>query len=450
MKKLLLITTALVGVTMMSAPASAAVKLGLGGYFDGYGVFADNNELADVGGLPDTASQRNFDLRRDSEVFFTGATTLDNGLTIGINYELDLGGLTAGDSGNTATDEAYAYASGGWGRFNVGMEDGAAFLLQVSAPSADSNVDGMQTTIQAINSNDGGTAAAGGVFNMVTNGLGLRQLNILDYEHMSDPTGINDTDRFTYLTPKFNGFQAGVSFAPETGANTVGNNVAPMGLDSTTGAYENIWEGSARWDGEFQGLGIALGGGYSHAGLQADNAVDTLTAIAADEDDAPVVNDDLTTWNAGANLAWSGFSLGGNYQRQNTSAASVIEVVDGSTVFQLRNLDVNQTTWNVGLGYDNGPWHVGGSYLTTNIERDGHGVAADGGESAAIDADVHRYTVGGGYTFGPGMTFRGAVAWGEFDNSTAASDAGQAGDFAAVAADQNDFQQITIGTDIQF
>lgn len=441
MKKLLLVTTALVGVAMMSAPANAAVKLGLGGYFSTYGMHTDS----------DTTDERNMDWRRDSELFFTGATTLDNGLTVGINYELDLGSTTTGAAENFLTDEAYMYFSGGWGRLNIGSEDGSAFLLQVTAPSADANIDGMQVTMQGIASQDlSNDTGLTGLFDMTTNGLGLKQSNLLDYQHVSSATGLNNLDRLTYLTPKFNGFQAGVSYAPQNVQGGGTSSVAAMGTDNNNGTYDDIWEGSVRWDGEFQGFGIALGGGYSNASLQEDSAADVLTAVAGDEDDAPVVTDDLTTWNVGANFAWSGFSLGGSYSRQNTEAASVVETAVAG-VYELASLDVDQTTWVVGLGYDNGPWHLGASYLDLDIERDGHGTAAvNDGESAAIDAEAHKYTVGAGYTFGPGMTFNGSIAWGEFDNSTGASDVDQLGDFAAVAADQNDFTQVTVGTNIQF
>jgi hypothetical protein len=50
--------------------------------------------------------------------------------------------------GPTLVDETYAYFQGDWGRVNLGSEDGAAYLLQVAAPSADSNIDGLRVYIQ--------------------------------------------------------------------------------------------------------------------------------------------------------------------------------------------------------------------------------------------------------------------------------------------------------------
>jgi outer membrane protein OmpU len=455
MKKLLLLSTALVGVTMMSAPASAAVKLNTGGYIDAYAAWADNNEAAGAAN-----SLRTFNWRRDSELFFAGSTTLDNGLTVGINYELDLGQAVQ-------TNEVYTYFSGGWGRVNIGAEDGAAYLLQVNAPSADSNVDGMQVTVQAVNSIDDVFSNLTGA--QGTTGLpGLPNMGTLDYNHLSSPTdgALQARDRITYLTPKFNGFQAGVSFAPQDGQAAVGADVAPMALDQVAGTYDNVWEGSARWDGEFQGFGIALGGGYSHAALQSDvgltNAFAGSSVVVIGGNSttaAPVVSDGLTQWNAGLNLAWSGFSLGGAYRRAETENHNGVDLGStANTIDLVDTMDVTQNTWALGLGYDNGPWHVGTSYWRQDTERDASGsLAADDGALAAVDAEAHRYTVGGGYTFGPGMTFRGAVAWGEFDNSTGSSNGAQVDKagfdtvgFLGAAATNNDFTQVTIGTDIQF
>ena len=62
----------------------------------------------------------------------------------------------------------------------------------------------------------------------------------------------------------------------------------------------------------------------------------------------------------------------------------------------------------------------------------------------------NKYTVGGGYTFGPGMTFRGAVAY-----VTAKSNGAEGYDTASTAAangaiPENKQTQVTIGTDIKF
>lgn len=451
MKKVLLAGTALVAVAF-AAPAHAELKLDLGGYFSGYGVFTDNEEAAGA-----ATSLREFDLRRDTEVHVSGETTLDNGLTVGFHTEQALGGATI-------TDEAYAYGSGGWGRVNLGSEDGAAYLLQVAAPGADANVDGLRTYIQALNSRDpvfAGVAGAGVP--------GLPNTGVYDYDHVSDPTptavgttsnGATNTDRISYLTPKFNGFQGGVSFAPEAGQNVVGNNVAPMALDSNLDDnFEDIWEVGVRWDGEFQGFGLSAGGGYSSSDREVSGTAPVLAGVASTYV-VDVTSEGVDQWNAGLNVTWSGFSLGGAFLRTETENFNALDAGStGDAIDTIATVDVEQDTMTVGLGWDNGPYHLGASWLRQETERDASGVfGTDDGVLRALNAEVDKFTVGGGYTFGPGMTFRGAVAWGEYDNSTPTTvdgvggtvDTAAAKNFTGAAATSTDFQQVTIGTQIDF
>src|SRR5690606_2421378 len=102
---------------LLAPAAQAEIKLDLGGYFKGYAGYSDQ----------DTADLRDFDLKRKSEIFFEGETTLDNGLTVGYHGELFQENSATGDENLEAS---YLYMSGNWGRVNVGRENGAAYLLQ--------------------------------------------------------------------------------------------------------------------------------------------------------------------------------------------------------------------------------------------------------------------------------------------------------------------------------
>lgn len=400
MKKILLAGTALVGVAFAATPAAAELKLDLGGHFSGYGVYTDQDN--------DTGFN-DFEFRKNTEIHFTGETTLDNGLTVGVHVEQEV-------ENNNNDNESYAYFSGGWGRVNFGNEDGVAYLLQVAAPSADSNIDGLRSTINAtrLPSNVGSGVALdlAALQPGVTGLAGAGTSAALDYQHADFGNGPSDSalnanvSRLSYMTPKFNGFQAGASYGA---TSTTSTGIQAM----TNGTFDNLWEAAARWDGQFEGVGISLGAGYSDA-----------------SDDTGVVGaDDLTTWNVGANLAWNQFSVGGSYR----------DTDNGS----------DNTTWVVGAAWDNGPYHFGVSYLNSQFDNAGISAAAQLGVNTAQvnDFEAERITVGAGYTFGPGMTFRGAVAFGQLDAGSVSNDL--AGNTARVSADE-DFTQITIGTDIQF
>lgn len=411
MKRLLVGTAAIALGLSMSAPAQAAdgVKLGVGGYFKGYTSWLDQDET--TGSSVDA-----FDILRDTEIHFTGETTLDNGLTVGFHTEL------LDDNGdNFATQESYAYFSGAWGRVNFGAEDGSAYLLQVSAPSADSNVDGLRQYISGTNfaavgnlgtavtdlslqdlisgnalEDDvisfGADAANGGGDDIQVGaaGAGTGFLATLDYDHAD--SGFND--KITYLTPVLSGFQFGVSYTPNLDAaadGSDGNILAPHPVGNTAGTYDSTWELAGRWEGMFNDVGIAFGGAYSHTNFESLGAFPANVVAYEDLDNDAVVDagearaslDDVETWNVGLDLNWGAFGVGSAFRR------SDLGVSDG----------FNNDTWVVGVDYTTGPYKLGASYLNTTQDV------------MSREVDVDRWTGGVVYTYGPGMTFRGSVSW---------------------------------------
>jgi outer membrane protein OmpU len=421
MKKILLAGTAIVGAAVLASPAQADLKIDLGGHFRGYAVYNDQDELS-------TGSElRNFEFKRDMEVHFTGETTTDSGLTVGVHAELDLGNESMND-GRVATtplpptpgafsasstfndasnlDEAYIYFSGGWGRVNFGSEDGAAYLLQVAAPSADSNVDGMRVYVQALNADVWDDGQADNSI-LGTNGL---DFNVrLGY----DNAFFRDTDRLTYLTPKWNGFQAGASYAPQAGQGIVDGAFAGASLADNTTDFEDLWEVAARWDGEFEGFGISAGLGYS-------------TASGTDEAGAGAGNfasDSLSAWDAGLNVSFNDFSVGVAYLNADTGVQEAAGPGNSAEI----------ETWTIGAAWDNGPYHLGATWYNTQLGNNIYGLSLQG----TNDIEIDRYTVGGGYTYGPGMTFRGSVAFGSVDS-------------ALGGAADTDFVQVGLGTDVNF
>lgn len=384
MKKLLVGTAAIALGLAMAAPAKAAdgVKLSLGGHFKGYVSWVDQDEDQTVDGLGTDATDpeqvRNFDILRDTEIHFGGETTLDNGLTVGFHSEAHTDGATgAGDSFNV--DESYAYFSGMWGRVNFGKEDGAAYLLQVAAPSADSNVDGLRAYVQPVNytltlNNANYLAMFGNTF--ATAGEGL------DY----DQDIARGDNKISYLTPVWNGFQAGVSYTPETGAgirDLNGNNV-----EDGVNNFGDSWDVALRYEGKLDQVGVTAGAGWTHVDLEKDsNAAGTVFE-----------RDDRQAWNAGLNLAWGAFNLGGAY------------AVDDNG----HDLDADTETWVVGLDYTTGPFKLGVSYLDQNQELDGI-VNAGNIPTAYVygngEIQTSRWTGGVVYTYGPGMTFRGSISY---------------------------------------
>lgn len=359
MKKLLVGSAAIALGLAVAAPAHAQLQLGVAGHFKGYVSWDDQDTTAGT-------NERHLDILRNTEVHFTGETTLDNGLTVGVHVEAEA------DNGDSfAIDESYAYFSGMWGRVNFGDEDGAAYLLQVAAPSADSNVDGIRQYINPVNY--GLTGIGAGVFTSSPNGF----TGEIDYANDQ----ARRFDKFTYLTPVFSGFQAGVSYTPDTsGSATASRSFGNSGKDDG-GQFGSTWEGAARWEGTWNNVGINFGGGYTFSENE-------LTAATAD---------DFEEWNVGLDLNIAAFGLGAVYTENN-------KALDGS--------DDNKT-WVLGADYTTGPFKLGASYLN----NDNEGAAAGGN-----DIETDRYSGGVVYSFAPGMSFRGSVGFIESDVEGAAAD----------------------------
>lgn len=389
MKKLLL-TTAACGLAFAATPANAQVELELGGYFKGYGAYVDQDDNVDTdggtAGLQGSGEAKGFDFIRDTEIHFGGETTLDNGLTVGAHIEATTDGADA-----FGVDESYVYFSGNWGRVNFGAEDGAGYLLQVAAPSADSNIDGIRQYVQPVNYtvaiadlNASGTAAD------EIAALGVVG-NSIDYD--MDPSV--KSDKLTYLSPIMNGFQVGLSYSPDTDAAA---SLGGVGTDNQEDTVEETYELAVRYEGQFNNVGVIAGAGYSHG----ENGAETTI---------PAASDDREVWNVGLDLDAGPFGIGAVYVEDNGGITGV-------------GVD-EEETMVVGVDYTTGPFKLGASYLDQE------------NTFAVQNLDTQRYSGGVTYTYGPGMTFRGSIGH-------------IAHDGAALGTAEIDATYVTLGTQVNF
>ncbi|MCY4048948.1 MAG: porin, partial [Hyphomicrobiales bacterium] len=116
-----------------------------------------------------------------AEAQFTAQTTLDNG--IDLMGRIELSGFTTSDQ----IDETYIRAQGGFGQVTLGADDDAWNLTHYSSPNP-----------------------------------GLNGIDSPNYRHAvvtGARTGTNasltgDANKITYFTPRFSGFQFGISYTP--------------------------------------------------------------------------------------------------------------------------------------------------------------------------------------------------------------------------------------------
>ena len=183
----------------------------------------------------DTAGRTSIaDVKLDSEIHFKFKLPLENGLLLDGRIELEGGGTT------DYIDEIYMRVSGSFGRFILGSENAAAYL--------------MHAMIRSVGISEGDAdnwvTGKGGVF---ANGSGAGDSPLeSSFLQMED----YDSDKITYFTPRLAGLQIGLSYIPNT---TQDLNEAFASADDV---YANGVSVGAQWRGGHAGLGLEIAGGW--------------------------------------------------------------------------------------------------------------------------------------------------------------------------------------------
>ena len=295
MKKVLYGTTALAAAGAMAATPAAAeegVKLGIGGYYNTFFWVGDYDESSN-----DDRRFTETGLFADGEVHFKGSTTLDNGITFGVQVELEA--FQSGDQ----IDENYAFVEGSFGRLVIGGENTAAYMMQYAAPNVGTPINsGWITSFVPVP--PGATT-------------GFRTPALSTYVDLA-----NDDHALNYFSPRFSGFQVGASFVPAATVNGEGKNF-PVQADKETESH-NLFAVGANFVESFGEVDVAVAGGYRRAEAAKTSG-----------------NSDPEQYSAGLNLGFAGFTVGGSFALEDSDRAT-----DG---------------WgaDVGVSYSTGPWSVG-------------------------------------------------------------------------------------------
>jgi len=417
MKKLLFGTTALVTAGVLASSAAHAeggIKLGLGGYMNNYFGVGDADD--DGNDFNETT------MYSDGEVFFTGETTLDNGLTFGANIQLE--SYATGDQ----IDENYGYVEGSFGRLLFGSENTASYLMHYTAPTVGVPVNSGWVTVFIPP-----PAGAGGFFRSTG---GSTNIDIG-----------NDENTITYFTPRMFGFQVGVSYQAALAFSGEGlNNPA----DDDT-AYHNGVAVGVNFVESFGGFDVAVSGGYARADGPDDDITFLVPSSAGTSGRLVTVGrDDMQQVHGGMTLGYAGFTVGGSVAAEldgritprmtsiGTGAqfgpAAAAVVAGGNIVttalgtlgaFTLGSFPsgTNSTegwSFDVGASYSTGPWSFGITYFHGNIE--GNMQNGDPDELDAIAGGVE-------YAVGPGISTSLSGMYANYDTEEGTDNSGIVGVF---------------------
>ncbi len=248
-KKVLLGSTAIVGAGILlanPAPAQAQIEVTLSGYTEFGSKWSQEDDV-----LPSPGGNNNFIFFMDNEVFVRAEATDDaTGTTYGSKVELEVG---SGDTGNNAfVDEVIVFFSGAFGRVELGKEDGAADVMMLDAASVAAGTGGIDGDLTPINLTTGQIADS------------------------------SDAAKVTYFTPRVGGFQAGVSYVPDSD----GAGGAPFDAD-------HFFEAGVNFVGQFAGVDLGIA------------AVGTINEGVDDFDEA--------SWAVGGTFGLFGLNFGASY-----------------------------------------------------------------------------------------------------------------------------------------
>ncbi|WP_371226910.1 porin [Roseovarius sp. 2305UL8-3] len=358
MKKQLLCTSAIALGVAAAAPASAQDwDVSWGGFMNAHVAFVDhggNTGATDFDGLKTFTT---------GEIIFTPSITADNGLTFGANVQFEAQNQTTSTTRlNSDIDETYVFIDGdAFGRVLIGAENSAGYIMSTGAPS-----------VGGIGINSPSISAFLPLSGVVP--FNFRQAGISSFTEVA---GNNDINRITYITPRFNGIQFGVSYAPNNNGGNGGAgsfNGGTQIADNSTATLEDIWDIGVNYSQTFGTTSVALSARYGEG-----SGVGART--------------DADVWALGFNVGFGDFAVGGSYAENDNGSGAA------------GNQGVDQTGWSLGVSYDMpGPWAF--SLDTYQGEYDNSG-------TGGADEEYQAYQLAGSRELAPGVAWDIYIAYAE-------------------------------------
>ena len=343
MKKSLFATTAIVAAFGLGSTAANAqdASLTLSAFSEFYANYTDQDAA------PGNFEDSDYDFSTNTEFELNGEVTLDNGILAGVSIEVEA------DEGQTQTvDENLIYLDGSFGRVELGNEDGAHDTMYYGA-----------TSVKAVYA---------GTYNNTTG-------SIVNYPGVQGNSGLapitpklgdtGEDTKITYFTPRFGGFQAGVTWAAD-------NNTSAIVPSRPGNALTEQIEFGTNYVNSFNGFDVAA----------------SFTGYWANANDRPVgLDENPYNLAAGLVLGYGGFEFGGSVGIGENSSEDEFEAYD------------------LGVGYSTGPWSVSLTGIYSQAE-----VNATGNEDEFIEGNV-----GVNYALGSGVSVFASGAYGEIENESA-------------------------------
>ena len=413
MKKALFGTTALVAAAVVAGQADAAsgLKLGISGFYRGaVGVSFGDSNANPIFSSTGTGmyGRNNVAFRQEVRVNFTGATTLDNGITVDVLVGLNAGGGNSTSSNAPARiNRAYMDVSGKFGQIRFGDANSAYQSMCVGDPGNVTANFGLNSPNETFSNAGRGIQNGQPVTYMPTTISGAGTCFGLETR----------STKIVYFSPTFGGFNFAVSFAPDhvRSAGGSGGNGGTFGSGNpvTTGSgFHDFLSAGVNFNHDFGG-GVTLSAGVS--GEWALSGDTTNSSNANSRSNKP-------------SMYQGGFQVGfGGGWAVGASGQYVVNYRGaGYDAFRSTHGNAHSTTSD-----DAYMITAGGSYTVDAISIGLEGlydhfdtsITHDG---AGSSAQYYGVSLNAAYALGPGISLEGQVAWtaskSNFDNGLALQD----------------------------
>jgi len=297
------------GLVVRDAAAADDIKLEIRGNYQGAAGVVFSEDFSSSSGVSGK-DLRDYVFKQDVEINFSGETTLDNGLTVGVYIELN-----AQTDVEDQIDKVYAYVGGAFGeiRFGDNEEAYAEFCYQVPTASELFGADSPN-----FNFSNAGIAGYAG-----TNGT---------------CAGLDDNStKVLYFSPAFSGFQFAASFTPDNTEDT---------RNTVQGAATRFTN-----DGDQNSENLSLAVTFHHD----FNAVNLIIGGGATQSFQKEVNPNSIgpahSYNAYAQVGFSGLTFGvASELRENFGDTSADQWVYGA------GGTYEWDAWKIGLGWTHGDY----------------------------------------------------------------------------------------------
>jgi predicted porin len=339
MKKILLGSTILGAAVLFAGAANAETpKVTVGGFADFQVGVTDEDQDTNL---------RSQGFRSDTTLTFRIDGKTDAGLGYGGGIDLEADATNDAQSQGTNASRTFVYLDGNWGRVEMGSEVGAQGTMKIDASNIARATGGIDGDFWFFTSSSAQFWATPDL----ALGYGAGNLGNESQENLN---------KVTYYTPRFSGFQVGVSYTVDS--DDRGQTVTRS--DNNAGQAENIFSAGVSYDNTFGDFAVGL-------------------AATGEIGDAQTAGtEDLQTWNVGGKVGYQGFTVAASYGDIGDSLRTTASGADDTSY------------WTAGVAYEYGPFGVSATYLDSEYDN-GTGLGDNEFQNLAIGTD---------YKLAPGLT----------------------------------------------